>query len=213
MTSGTAASPKHRDEGSRRSRFRPCVLSVVATGVVAAVLVLWSWIVGGRGFADRAITDLVMPIGLLWLASFTTSFYGFFSRSRRLLFPGMFAWFFVTLSFSDPIANALMRTVEIPANEAPVSQLDEPVDVVVLLGGYADVDRFGTLELGTDGQRLFLTAQLFKSGKAKAIVCTGSAHFGDYHPSRVGRELLESIGVPSDAIFEVPGINTSQEMR
>ena len=208
--------------GIERDRENPTpgsswIRSILKAGIGASLLIIllvgWTWSVGGRGLADRALTDLAMPIGVIWIASFLLALVGYFRKERGLLLLGVGTWCFVTFGFTDPIADAFVRTVEIPADGPPVEQLDDPADVVVLLGGYGYVNRFGTLELGSDGQRLLLTAQLWNSGKTKTIVCTGSAHFGDYHPSRVGRELLVSIGVPDDVIYEVPGINTFAEMQ
>ncbi|MEM6692855.1 MAG: YdcF family protein [Planctomycetota bacterium] len=190
--------------------------SVLRAGIGSSMLMIlligWSWGIGGKGLADRAMTDLVMPIGLIWITSLTLALTGYFRRERGILLLGFGTWCFISFGFTDPIADAFLRTVEISADRPPAEELDAPADVVVLLGGYGYVNRFGTLELGNDGQRLLLTAQLWNAGKTKAIICTGSAHFGDYHPSRVGRELLVSIGVPNEIIYEVPGINTSTEM-
>ncbi|MEO1617008.1 MAG: YdcF family protein [Planctomycetota bacterium] len=196
-----------------KSLARSFLISIAITGLCASILVVWSGFVGGKAFADRAITDFAMPVGLIWLGSFAATLMSLLRGHRATACLCFAVWVFIGVAFSTPIGKSFLRTVEIQADQPPLNQLEEPVDVVVLLGGYADINRLGTIELSIDGQRLFLTAQLWHSGKTKAIVCTGTAHFGEYHPSRVGTELLTSVGVPSEAIFQVAGVNTSKEME
>jgi uncharacterized SAM-binding protein YcdF (DUF218 family) len=70
--------------------------------------------------------------------------------------------------------------------------------------------------LNDNGQRLFYAAQLYHAGATPRVIATGGGSvFGarTLPYSRQSRVLLESVGVAPEAIVEVGGVNTRQEMR
>lgn len=178
-----------------------------------AFVFAWTWGIGGRALAERCATDFVMPTGFLWLAMLTGAIT--FWKMRRTLAAVICAMVFVFLLtfFNSMIAGVFYRTTELELSENPMLQVTEPLDAVVLLGGYAVRNQFGEAQVNADGERLVTVAKLWYSGKTRTIICTGTAHMGDSHPSVLGRELLVSLGVPDEIIFEIPGENTSQEMQ
>lgn len=189
------------------------VWGLAVAGVWVTAIVSATWAIGGKGLADRALTDFAMPLGTLWTFLLVVAVAAAVRRRWAFAAFVMLIWIALGLAGNRPLGGMVRQSVEYSSTSNPADTIDQSLDAVVLLGGYAWVNQFGVPELGGDGQRLLFTAQLWHAGKTRTIICTGSAHFGDQHPSKIGRELLVSIGVPTEAIFEVPGENTAEEMK
>ncbi|MEL6108552.1 MAG: YdcF family protein [Planctomycetota bacterium] len=197
--------------GQNRSLARAVALGGFASAMLAVTIVLMTWLATDRSYAERAATDFVMPVGALWLIFFAAALASFLHRNRRWTLAFAIAFLVHGLTFNGDVAGTWLSMVEYPAQTDPVSQIDSPLDAVVLLGGYAGTNRFGVPELGGDGQRLMLTAQLWHSGKTRVLICTGDGP-GLLTPRQIGRQLLVSVGVPDQAIHDVGGANTKAEM-
>ncbi|WP_197455448.1 YdcF family protein [Stieleria neptunia] len=192
--------------------IRAWAVGIAAAGVLALLLIVWTGVDGGRSPAERAATSLAMPVALIWLLLFAGTIAGGIRRQTRLTTLFAIAWLTVGITFNGSVAGRFLRSHEYPAATDPAAGLNARLDAVVLLGGYAADNRFGVPQLGSDGQRLLLAAQLWHAGKTKTLISTGTAAGDARDPSRIGRELLTSIGVPDHVIFEVPGLNTDAEM-
>lgn len=216
---------KHDNEdSSARTETRDSIgavkaglIGVAGAGLLAVALVAWTWVAAGRSPAERAATSLAMPTALLWLLAFAATLASF-SRKRYLIATlSLSMWLLIGVTYNHVVARAFLKTLELPEIREPLEELasreiDTPLDAIVVLGGYAGDNRYGVAELSDDGQRLFLAARLWHLGKTKTLICTGTAAEGHRDPSVIGRELLVSVGVPDDVIFETPGQNTAGEM-
>lgn len=202
---------------------RPIIVrSILAAGLFAVALTLVTWIADGSSTAMRTATDLAMPVGLLWLLLFAVTFSLWKLNLRRVALASSSIFVLYTVLFNGLFAGAIVRSVEHPptANplfpnnkELPSSKDDaERFAAVVSLGGYAGVNRFGVDELGGDGQRFLVIAQLWHAGLVNRIICTGDSPLSD-DPSAIARRMLVSVGVPGDAIIELGGENTTGEMK
>lgn len=99
---------------------------------------------------------------------------------------------------------------------------NEPFDYVVVLGGGTGIAPDGRAQFGGAGDRVGYAAQLFLAGKAKNLVTTGDTLVltgilarkfeAKYDPSEQTRQIWKELGIPEDAIFELPGQNTWSEM-
>lgn len=193
------------------SLSRAVACGCIASVLLASMIVLMTWLATDRSYAERAATDFVMPVGALWMLFFAGAIASVFRRNRGWTFAFAIAFIGHGLVFNGDVAGAWLSVVEYPSRADPVSQLDSQLDAVVLLGGYAGANRFGVPELGGDGQRLMLTAQLWHSGKTRLLICTGDGP-GLFTPRQIGRQLLVSVGVPDQMIYDVGGANTKGEM-
>lgn len=201
------------NQASKTSRIREALWDVLPSVLVVAVMVTWSAIFGGRSTAERAITDFAMPLGLCWLTGLWAV--TFCLRRRRWLIGSicLLCLLLLTIGSSNYTANALGQFVKYVPPTDPATSVEHPLDAIVLLGGYAYPNRFNVPELGSDGQRLVLAAQLLHAEKAKTVICTGSSASGQTHPSEIGKQMLVSLGVDPQVIFQVPGYNTNAEMQ
>jgi uncharacterized SAM-binding protein YcdF (DUF218 family) len=99
---------------------------------------------------------------------------------------------------------------------------NEPFDYVVVLGGGTGIAPNGRAQFGGAGDRVGYAAQLFLAGKVKNLVTTGDTLVltgilarkfeAKYDPSEQTRQIWKELGIPEDAIFELPGQNTWSEM-
>ena len=111
------------------------------------------------------------------------------------------------------VVEGLARRLEwryLPANTVPLADC-----IVVLSGGILSrVPPRPTIELGDGGDRVIYGAFLYRAGKAPVVICTGDAATGDVRvrpESEDMAELLESLGVPKEAIVtETKAKNTHE---
>ena len=198
--------------GNASSVFRAVVWGLAASMCLALAIVLTTWAFTDRSYAERAATELILPVGALWLFFCMIATSSWVLGRRGLAIGFALVWLLHGLVFNARIAGTWLAALEYPSDADPVAQLDSPLDAVVVLGGYAGVNQYGVPELSGDGQRLMLAAQLWHSGKARAVICTGESPLEHQAPRLIGRQLLVSIGVPDEFIFDVGGLNTKGEM-
>ncbi len=102
----------------------------------------------------------------------------------------------------------------------PSTKLDAeaPLDSLVVLGGGTCQAPDGRSQLSSAGDRVGMAAQLFHQGLVKHLVVTGDAlpglqYASQNDPSIQSKSILIKLGIPVSAIEELPGSNTSQEVR
>ncbi|EMI21176.1 membrane protein containing DUF218 [Rhodopirellula maiorica SM1] len=190
---------------------RNVMIGIAWGAAIDLFLVIWTWIKVDKGMADRCATALVMPLGILWTFTLVASLLCF--RRGAWRFGVVFAMLFVLISITGngDVADASMAGLEPPRTD--LNTLSEPLRCVVVLGGGVTIAYDDVPELGIAGQRIMHTAQLWHGGHTQAVICTGGSSLGRIQPAEAGRMMLESIGVPSEKIYESPGDNTSQEMK
>ncbi len=203
MTESNATNPRW---------LRSSLFAVLAGAGVAIGFVTASLLIEGPSSAARTATTLVMPLGMIWLLLLIAGIWLAMQR-QWLVAAGCGVLFLVlTVVGNGYVASRFIHRIELP--EQPVSATpDKPYRAVVVLGGAAFVNDYGTTEVQRAGERILSAAQLWHSGVVAAIVCTGSGPTGKNHPHQLGAELLQSLGVPNEVIFHVDGENTSQEME
>ncbi len=211
----SAARPSQRVdwEDNRCGWTTSLALGLASAAALVVIIVAGAWTLGGKGLADRALTDFAMPIGMLWVSLLVICVAALGRGQKSFAAFVAVLWLTIGVIGNRPVGGQVRQSVEYAPTSNPADTIAEPLDAVVLLGGYAWTNQFDVPELASDGQRLMFVAQLWHAGKTKSIICTGTAHFGDRHPSKLGKQLLASIGVPEQVVFQVPGENTSGEMR
>jgi uncharacterized SAM-binding protein YcdF (DUF218 family) len=122
---------------------------------------------------QRAIASLIFLVATLWL------------------------W----LASSSLFANFLMAQLE--RDYPPIAAQNLPeADVIVLLGGAVrgEVSADTLADMSGVGDRLIFAVAAYKAGRAPAIVVTGGAKEGFVPEAKLMRDILVTLGVPSQAI-------------
>lgn len=189
------------------------VISAGLAGVIllgVAGIYLWP----GQSYAEKMVTQLALPLGAVWLGLLMTFAWAAWRRQwgSALLVGG--CWLMLSAAGHGAVAGWLVKSLEEPflAIE-PLEQGD--FDVVCLLGGGTWLDRNGKAKLADSGDRVVVAAALFRNGQCSRIYCTGN----DLQPApnwptvaEMSADVLETMGVPTEAILLGGGENTKTEM-
>ena len=199
------------EDSTSGSLVSKTIAALLIGAAFAISLVLLSYVVEGLQPATRTLTDLAMPIGVLWLGMFTAATWFALRRIWSASIAFAIGFFFIAVTANTYLSSRFVHWVEWP-EQKPQATPENPYQTVVVLGGATTITADHTAELYRDGERVFSAVQLWHAGLVASITCTGSASDGVANPRDIASELLQSAGVPAEVIFKVPGENTSQEM-
>lgn len=188
-------------------------LRAAMLGVVVCC-VLWAAL-GTIAFA-KIVSMLLMPVGLVWILLTVLVVEAIRSGRRRLVVIAALAWCAFTLAGNPNVAGWLAHSRE--DRYAGIDPLKQGVfDVVIVLGGGANLGATGRDQGNASGDRLILAAQMYHQGVATRIVCTGrriaEMDTTGVDPARRSATVLQGLGVPLEAIAFAGGRNTFEEMR
>lgn len=177
--------------------------------------------VNGKSSVEKLVTNMAQPLFISIVTVFAIGI-GLIRRNETkvgwlLLFGSCLMW----ILSSSIVGSYVVKTWEASA-ETTVLSVDEPFDYVVVFGGGTRVSPSGRAQLSSAGDRVGYAASLYLSGIAKHLVTTGdnlvisgsltSGFKTEDDPSYQTKQVWQSFGVPADAIFELPGQNTSSEV-
>ncbi len=190
---------------------KQCFLYAIgAVALLSFCLVAAAYLHTGFDLVVKIITGLILPVGFIWLFFFACGVWWAFKRQRTASLLFFALWLTVGVTFNGRVGQKLISSIEAPVKSFAPDTF--PLRAVVVLGGGASVNSFGTDELNCDGERVMSAAQMWHAGETRVIICTGGEGNPKLDGSSVGRRLLRSVGIPDDAILEVPGYNTVREM-
>lgn len=183
--------------------------------IVAPGALIWLWATN-RTVAEKVLTELAMPVGLIWVASTLLLVVAGFQRQRLLFGLAAVLSLAMFVAGNSYLAIQLAGTLERPyLNINPLEAA--PMDAIVVLGGGTTVGANGVSRLGWHGDRVMLAVRLYRRGLTKRIICTGSRiaelDRNGKDPKDITAEICIDAGVPADKIERVDGINTSEEIR
>ena len=198
------------------SLFRTLVFSV---GLVA-VVVSSTWAAFGQTMVEKLATELLMPVGLIWLMLIIIVGVCCVARQGAVGFFAFAALVLLSVAGNGYVSNALVQSLEQPYIDQPPPAPDA-VDIVILLGGGATTNLRGKSQLGASGDRIAAAARYYNAaldaGASPTIICTGSqvhrSNELDLDPNQESRNNLIALGVPEKNIQLLDANNTSQEMR
>ena len=212
----------------KRSLFE----AFLAVAAFAGLLVIGTAAAEGVSMAQRVVTDMAMPIGMIWLLAFGAAVQQFRVGNRRAGYVLATAFLAIWILFSSFVSDAVIGAIEYPlATISPLAAEAPDYQAVIVLGGGAGRNYAGHTELGSAGERIAMAAKLWHLQKTDRIICTGtekphsppifdmgdgsarSSDFGGDDSAEVGRDILQSLGVPADRIFRCGGQNTISEMQ
>lgn len=183
--------------------------------VVLLALLLLIWMLSGKSAVEKAVTNLVMPVGIIWIGLAHLMIHGFVHGRRLLWVPTLSLFVILTICGNAGFSSVLMQSLESKYWYA-ASDENEKYDLIVLLGGAVGMRPDETASLNANGDRIAIAASLYHEGRVQSIVCTGAriANFSTLKKdeAQLSKELLVSLGVPKDRIQLLGGRNTHEEM-
>lgn len=185
--------------------------------IIAALALTVVGLTNGRMVAEKVVTDMAMPCGVVWIALTMLCYFTLVMGQRFLFLMSFLTWLLFSLSSNNLVANRLLDTLE---DEYVLSRpllVNEPYDSLVVLGGGSTLAANGELQLGVSGDRIALAARMYHAGRTHRIICTGSriaplSTAGRLDAGEETRAILQSLNVPAEAIQSLPGRNTSEEI-
>jgi len=169
---------------------------------------------------EKLVTEMAMPVGLLWLLLIALTYGMLVSRQRFMALLTIACLLLLTAFGNQYVANALMQSLEQPyLDQAPVQPGD--VDTIVLLGGGTVTNLRGRSQLSGHGDRVAAAARFYHAAGAKGmtpqIICTGVQVYrsdkADLDPKDESKNCLVALGVAEKDISTLSGANTYQEMQ
>jgi len=168
-----------------------------------------------RDIVEKLLTALILPTGLLWIAGFGLTWWLLLGQRRRASAAALVVWCAFSLAGNQRIGQVMIAGLEAGFAPPPASA---SFDAILVLGGGSDLTPWGAPQLGTSGDRLRVAADLYRSRRTPLLVSSGSSIAGlsDRDVRNLALEtaaLWQQMGVPPDAIVQIPGPkNTSEEM-
>ncbi len=182
----------------------------------AAILLIVAMAALPRGaMLQKVLGQLVMPVGLIWVATFAGSFYAWHLRRLRPALAGLSLWVAISIGGNELVGGAAIAALQSDYRELSPRE-EEPFDVVFVLGGGTSQSPLGEPQLSSSGDRVMLAARLHHLGVAPVLVTSGSSIPGAAVQRDLTREteaIWRDLGVADDSIVRVPGpSNTSEEI-
>ncbi len=189
-------------------------------GALVALAFIATGGIFGKTMVEKLITEMVMPLGLLWLLLIAVTYGTLVSRQRFMSLLAITALLLMTVFGNQYVANALALSLEQPyLDQSPL--LPEDVDTIVLLGGATVTNVGGRAQLSVCGDRVAAAARFYHAaagkGVAPQIICTGIQVYrsdpADLDPRDESKSCLIALGIPEKNISTLPGANTYEEMQ
>ncbi len=208
-TASSTASPTRTGGGSKLPH------TLLSVALFTGLLVTLAYLFDGKTGAEKTLTRLTFPIGLLWLFLTAGLFHMLWcGHWGRASLAGL-GWLLFTLLGSAPGAHACIRSLEYQFTSFEPG-VDPALDLLVVLGGGTSQGPLRP-QAGVSGDRVVLAAQLFQQGYAKRLITTGNSTpaFGKVRssPSEHTLEIWNQLGIDSEHIGTLSGINTYQEIQ
>lgn len=216
MSLGTKTAPSRATDSRSIFSIRS-LLFITTFAIVPATACIAAAAMYAPDAIEKVLTDLAMPLGLLWFG-LTWLLVASIHQRRR---PGLVAvsaalWLICFLAGNGFLGEYLAEMLE-----ADMKQHDPftagPFDTIVVLGGSLETGPQGRTQVNANGDRIVLAARLFHLGRTDRIVCTGARIEGisslAADEGELAAELLQELAVPAQRITVVGGRTTAEEMR
>lgn len=145
------------------------ILCLVILGGAYALIYYLQGAFAGRQF----LSALLSPVGLFWLVFLIGAMTATFTKQRFLAALLWLSMIGLSLIGNQTIANNLIAGLESTHQPVEVSKLEE-MQYGFVLGGAAKVALNRQIDLNSAGERVTEAIQLYKAGKIKHLVFSGS---------------------------------------
>lgn len=196
----------------------PSLLKVFA-GVCTffAVLIAILWFVSGTRAVEKLVTNLAMPVGIIWVSIFVIGIMAFQRRQKAIAFFLAVVWLLFSLAGNGTVSSQLMAQLESEYVSIKPTEM-EPFDAIVVLGGGTSMAANNEPRTNGSGGRIVVAAQMYHQGLTKKIIC-GGGKIKSLTREELGAGaqaiwVLSKLGVPEDTIQLIDsGENTTSELK
>ena len=170
-------------------------------------------VLNGQAMAEKAATALFQPVGLVWLILSLMIYFSVLQRRTIVAAAYFVCWLIITLAGNLFVCNSLASSLESRYYHMNPYE-DNDFEYGVLLGGGTNLGPNGQSQLNLSGDRLVVASRMYRAGKVKKIICSGTNPFDNISkgPAGTAFEILQGLGVPANDLIEIPGDNTHEEL-
>jgi uncharacterized SAM-binding protein YcdF (DUF218 family) len=202
----------------KRGWLKPTSIVFLTTVVLPIVL---TFAVSGKSAAEKMLTTMVQPLFIAIVSAFALGLVLLRREDRNvgaiLICGACSMW-----ALSAPLVSSRLVDSWEASIECSIPSASQPFDYVVVLGGGTSKTPDGRAQFSAAGDRVGYAARLYLSGVAKRLVTTGDnlqlagSLAGTFKPtddpSQQTKQIWVELGIPAEAISELAGQNTSEEM-
>ena len=185
------------------------LFALIVAGCIGVGAVMY-----GQAMAEKSLTALLQPVGLVWICLALMAYFAALRRHYISAGLCLFCWLLVTVAGNQLVCNSLAKSMESRYYHMNPYEGDD-YNYGLLLGGGTVVAPSGQSQLNASGDRLVVAWRMYRKGKIKKVICSGTSSFDDdliKGPGETAAEILQDLGVPEGDLVLLPGANTSQEM-
>ena len=168
----------------------------------------------GQAFAEKSVTSLLQPIGVVWLGLSLVVYFCFLWRRYVAATSCFLCWLVLTVTGNQLVSNSLAASLE--SRYYHINPYDgEPREYGLLLGGGSVTGPNGQSQLNPNGDRLVVAGRMYHAGKIKKLICSGVNPFENdqlENPTDTAFEILQGLGVPKEDLLPLAGTNTFEEI-
>jgi uncharacterized SAM-binding protein YcdF (DUF218 family) len=188
---------------------------VVRVGIGMLAFLVGAWVSLGRTATEKIATTLAMPCGLVWFLLICLAVAAMSTRRRPLIVATFGILTVFTLAGNGMVSAYLAHSLEREYVQIDPFQ-EQPFDAVIVLGGGASLGANQRSQGNGSGDRLILAAQLYHRNVARKLICTGKRivelNNAGPDPAEQSASILQSLAVSEQAIEQLGGRNTAEEM-
>ena len=173
-----------------------------------------SALVYGQAMAEKSVTVLLQPVGLVWLGLALVVYFCVLWRRYIAAATCFVCWLVLTVAGNQIVCNSLAASLESRYYHMNPYE-GEPHEYGLLLGGGTMTGPNGQSQVNTGGDRLVVACRMYHAGQIKKIICSGTYLFDNEKvedPADTAIEILQGLGVPADDLVRLQGGNTFEEI-
>ena len=169
----------------------------------------------GQGMAEKSVTALVQPVGLIWLGLSLVVYFCLLWRRYVVAISCLLCWLVLTAAGNQIVSNQLAASLESRYYHMNPYE-GEPHEYGLLLGGGSGTGPNEQSQANASGDRLVVASRMYHAGTLKKVICSGENLIESdplKNPSATAIEILQGLGVPADDLIPLKGANTSEEIK
>ena len=182
------------------------LIVVGGIGVAAAIY--------GQSMAEKSVTALLQPIGLVWLGLSLVVYFCLLWRRYIAAATCFVCWLVLTVAGNQIVSNSLAASLE--SRYYHMNPYEGKFhEYGLVLGGGSITAPSGQSQLGMAGDRLAVAGRMYYAGQIKKIICTGTQSFASEQkkdPADTAFDILKGLGVPESDLIALEGANTFEEI-
>ena len=183
-------------------------------GLIVVGCIGLSAVVFDQAMAEKSVTALLQPVGLIWLGLSLVIYFCFLWRRYIAASACVLCWFVLTVAGNQIVCNSLATSLE--SRYYHMNPFEgESLEYGMLLGGGTSSAPNGQSQANSSGDRVVVACRMYRANQIKKIICSGSNSSVNRQPKSPAEsaiEVLKGLGIPEEDLISLEGANTFEEI-